>query len=44
MQATTTSVENMRIQDDVEDESSDDDDEDGLVMRGLKRAEESWLA
>ncbi|UKZ83443.1 hypothetical protein TrVFT333_011252 [Trichoderma virens FT-333] len=44
MQATTTSVENMRIQDDVEEESSDDDDEDGLVMRGLKRAEESWLA
>ncbi|KAK4063415.1 uncharacterized protein Triagg1_9435 [Trichoderma aggressivum f. europaeum] len=44
MQATTTSVENMRIQDDAEDDSSDDDDEDGLVMRGLKRAEEGWLA
>lgn len=45
IQATTTSVENMKIQDDAEDDSSDDDDDDDvLVMRGRKRAEESWLA
>jgi hypothetical protein len=45
IQATTTSVENMKIQDDAEDASSDeDDDDDVLVMRGRKRAEESWLA
>lgn len=43
IQATTTSVENMKIQDDAEDDSSDDDD-DVLVMRGRKRAEEGWLA
>lgn len=46
IQATTTSVENMKIQDDTQDDSSDDDDDDDdvLVMRGRKRAEEGWLA
>ncbi|KAL7925421.1 NmrA-like family domain-containing protein [Trichoderma austrokoningii] len=46
IQAATTSVENMKIQDDTEADPSDDDDDDDdvLVMRGRKRAEESWLA
>ena len=41
LNATTTSVEQLRLND--EDSDSDDEDE-GLVMRGLKRDEEQWLA
>ncbi|KOS18690.1 Nitrogen metabolite repression protein nmr [Escovopsis weberi] len=43
VQAATTYVENLRIQDDEAEEEFDDEDE-GLIMRGLKRDEEQWLA
>lgn len=42
IQATTNSVEQLRINDDEDDD--DDDDDEGLVMRGRKRDEEQWLA
>ncbi|KAK5993343.1 Nitrogen metabolite repression protein nmr [Cladobotryum mycophilum] len=43
VQAATTSVENMKIHEEEGEDDSDEDDE-GLVMRGLKRDEEQWLA
>lgn len=43
LQSTTTSVEQLRIQDD-EDEDDEDDEDEGLVMRGPRRDEEQWLA
>lgn len=43
LQATTASVEQLRLHDQDDDDDEDDDD-DGLVMRGLKRDEEQWLA
>ncbi|KAK2606188.1 hypothetical protein QQS21_003358 [Conoideocrella luteorostrata] len=43
VQAATMSVEQMRIHDEDDVDGSDDED-DGLVMRGLKRDEEQWLA
>ncbi|KAG9255383.1 nitrogen metabolite repression--responsible protein [Emericellopsis atlantica] len=43
LRTTTTSVEQLRIHDDVEEEDEEDEDE-GLVMRGRKRDEEQWLA
>jgi hypothetical protein len=45
--ATTTSVEQLRIHDDEDgndDSEDDEDDDEGLVMRGRKRDEEQWLA
>ena len=47
VQATTASVEQLRINDDDDDGDGDDDEDDddeGLVMRGRKRDEEQWLA
>lgn len=44
VQATATSVEQLRIQDQEEDEDDEDDEDEGLVMRGSKRDEEQWLA
>jgi len=41
---TTTSVEQLRIQDDEDEEEDADDEDEGLVMRGRKRDEEQWLA
>ncbi|CAG9943318.1 unnamed protein product [Clonostachys rosea f. rosea IK726] len=41
VQATATSVEQLRIDDDHDDE---DEEDEGLVMRGNKRDEEQWLA
>ncbi|PHH82832.1 hypothetical protein CDD83_3158 [Cordyceps sp. RAO-2017] len=41
--ATAASVEQLKINDDDGEDGSDDED-DGLVMRGLKRDEEQWLA
>lgn len=41
---TTTSVEQLRIQDDEDDDEDADDEDEGLVMRGRKRDEEQWLA
>ncbi|KAG6057057.1 hypothetical protein E4U32_005378 [Claviceps aff. humidiphila group G2b] len=43
LQATTTCVEQLRLDDQDDDDVSDEED-DGLVMRGLKRDEEQWLA
>ncbi|PHH81908.1 hypothetical protein CDD82_7599 [Ophiocordyceps australis] len=44
VQATAAAVESLKIHDPgYEDEASEDED-DGLVMRGLKRDEEQWLA
>lgn len=40
--AAATYVEQLRIQDDADSDDSDEDE--GLVMRGLKRSEEQWLA
>ncbi|KZZ96480.1 nitrogen metabolite repression-(nmr)-responsible protein [Moelleriella libera RCEF 2490] len=50
--ATATSVEQLRIRDEQdqgdddenEDEDEDEDEDDGLVMKGRKREEEQWLA
>ena len=42
IQAAATYVEQLRIQDDADSDDSDEDE--GLVMRGLKRSEEQWLA
>ncbi|EQK99293.1 hypothetical protein G6O67_000261 [Ophiocordyceps sinensis] len=44
--ATAASVEQLRIHDNEErgEDSEGDDEDEGLVMRGLKRDEEQWLA
>ncbi|KAK3195914.1 hypothetical protein K4F52_000781 [Lecanicillium sp. MT-2017a] len=42
LQNATVSVEQLRINDDYDSDDSDEDD--GLVMRGLKRTDEQWLA
>ncbi|KJZ74212.1 Nitrogen metabolic regulation protein 1 [Hirsutella minnesotensis 3608] len=48
VQAAATSVEQLKIHDEDErydeDVETSDDEDDGLVMRGLKRDEEQWLA
>ncbi|KAM3535336.1 hypothetical protein MY4038_001390 [Beauveria bassiana] len=43
LQYATVSVEQLRLNDENDDFDTDDE-EDGLVMRGLKRDEEQWLA
>lgn len=43
VQTTTASVEQLKISGDHENGESDEEDE-GLVMRGLKRDDEQWLA
>ncbi|PHH64999.1 hypothetical protein CDD81_3636 [Ophiocordyceps australis] len=42
--AAAAAVESLKIHDAAYDDEASDDEDDGLVMRGLKRDEEQWLA
>lgn len=44
VQAAATSVEQLELHDNGDDGDGTDDEDEGLVMRGLKRDEEQWLA
>lgn len=44
IQTALTSVEQLKIHDEEGQTDESDDEDDGLVMRGLKRDEEQWLA